>query len=287
MERIAFLGLGKMGAEMAKNLLKKGFTLTVYNRSREKAEPFQALGARVALTPREAAVDADVIVSMVSDDIASRGLWLGESGALARAHSGALLIESSSLSVSWVRELAAIAKERGCAFVDAPVRGGPSQAQAAQLNFLVGGEPAAFERARPILSVMGATIIHLGVAGNGAGMKLINNMMVAVEIELFEEALVLAERIGLDVQQAATQIVEGAPGSRALQGRVQDILKKDFSSRFALRLMHKDMSYALDESVRLGIPLPSVAAAREVYRLAMARGMGDWDFAGVGEALKA
>lgn len=286
MERIAFLGLGKMGTEMAKNLLKNGFPLMIYNRTREKAEPLETLGARAARTPRETAVDADVIVSMVSDDIASRGVWLGENGALASVHSGALLIESSSLSVSWARELAGIAKERGCAFVDAPVRGGPSQAQAAQLNFLVGGEPAAFERARPILSVMGATISHLGAAGNGAGMKLINNMMVAVEVELFEEALVLAECIGLDVQQAATQISDGAPGSRAIQGRMQEILKKDFSSRFALRLMHKDMSYALDESVRYGIPLPTVAASREVYRIAIARGMGDWDFAGVGEALK-
>lgn len=287
MERIAFLGLGKMGTEMAKNLLKKGFPLTVYNRTRERTEALGTLGARVVGTTREAAVDADVIVSMVSDDIASRGVWLGENGALAGVCSGALLIESSSLSVNWVRELAGIAKERGGAFVDAPVRGGPSQAQAAQLNFLVGGEPVPFERARPILCVMGGTISHLGAVGNGAGMKLINNMMVAVEVELFEEALVLAERIGLDVQQAAAQIVEGAPGSRALQARVQDILKKDFKSRFALRLMHKDMSYALDESVRLGIPLPSVAASREVYRLAIARGMGDRDFASVGEALKA
>jgi 3-hydroxyisobutyrate dehydrogenase-like beta-hydroxyacid dehydrogenase len=223
---------------------------------------------------------------MVSDDIASRRVWMGESGALASARPGVLLIESSSLSVSWARELAGIAKERGSTFVDAPVRGGPSQARAAQLNFLVGGETEAFERARPILGVMGANITHLGAAGNGAAMKLINNMMIAVEIEVFEEALALAERIGLDVNQAAVQLCEGAPGSRALQGRMQDILTKDFTSRFALRLMHKDMSYALDESVRLGVPLPSVAASREIYRLAIARGMGEWDFAGVGEALK-
>lgn len=287
MERIAFLGLGKMGAEMARNLLKNGFSLTVYNRSPGKSESLKASGARVAQTPMEAALDADVIISMVSDDIASREVWLGLDGAFASARSGALLIESSSLSVTFVRELATLAKERGYAFVDAPVRGGPSQARAAKLNFLVGGEAEAFERARPILGVMSATITHLGAVGNGAAMKLINNMMVAVEIEVFEEALVLAERLGLDVDQAATQIAEGAPGSRAIQGRMQDILKKDFASRFALRLMHKDMSYALDESVRLGIPLPSVAAAREVYRLAIARGMGDRDFAGVGEALKA
>lgn len=286
MEHIAFLGLGKMGAEMATNLLKKGFALTVYNRTREKTELLRAAGAHAAQTPKEAAQNADVIVSMVSDDIASRGVWLGEDGALAGARAGVLLIESSSLSVNWARELAGIAKEHGFAFVDAPVRGGPSQARAAQLNFLAGGETGAFERAHPILSVMGATITHLGAAGNGAAMKLINNMMVAVEIELFEEALGLAERIGLDVNQAATQLCEGAPGSRALQGRVQDILKKDFTTRFALKLMHKDMSYALDESVRLGVPLPSVAASREIYRLAIARGMGDWDFAGVGEALK-
>ncbi len=134
---------------------------------------------------------------------------------------------------------------------------------------------------------MSEGINYLGAAGNGAMMKLLNNMMIAVEIELYGEALLLVERAGLDVNQAASLICDGAPGSRAMQGRSQDILRKDFAPRFALRLMHKDMSYALDESVRCGVPLPSVAASREVYRLAIARGMGDLDFAGVGEALKA
>jgi 3-hydroxyisobutyrate dehydrogenase len=286
MEHIAFIGLGQMGTAMARNLLKAGYALTVYNRTRGKTKSLQDAGARVADSPRDAATDAEVVISMVADDVASRAVWIGDDSALAAMRSGALAIESSTLSVEWVRELGMRAKTRGVDFVDAPVRGGPANAEAAQITFLVGGETKAFERARPILEKLGSALDHLGGVGNGAAMKLLNNMMIAVEIELFHEALTLAERLGLDVNQAATLLAEGGPGSRVIQHRVQDILQRNFAVRFALRLMHKDMSCALNESSRLGVPLPTVAASREIYRLAMARGMGDLDWVAVGDALK-
>jgi 3-hydroxyisobutyrate dehydrogenase len=286
MEHIAFLGLGKMGTGMAGNLLKLGFTLAVYNRTRDKADALRDLGARVADTARDAAKDADVIIAMVADDVASRAIWLGENGALAGAKAGALLIECSTLTPAWVRELAEQAKKRGCDMVDAPVRGGPSNAAAGQITMLAGGEPKAFERARPILSKMTREVEYLGAIGNGAAMKLLNNMMIAVEVELFSEALLLAERAGLNVKQAAKLLSEGGPGSRAIQHHVENILERNFAPQFELRLMHKDMSYALEEAVRCDVPLPTVAASREIYRLAIARGFGEMDWAAVGEALR-
>jgi len=287
MERIAFLGIGMMGAGMARRLLESGFAVTVYNRTREKADALKANGARVANSARDAARGADIVISMVADDVASRAVWLGADGALAGARAGMLFIECSTLTPTWVRELAEHARSASCALVDAPVRGGPANAEAGQLNFLVGGEADAFARAEPILSALARKINHVGAVGNGATLKLINNMMGAVQIELFSEAIALAEKMGMDVQRAAEVLLEGAPASSIVLHRAPDILGKNYKKpRFALRLMHKDMSYALDEAARCGVPLPTVAASREIYRLAIARGFGDWDFGAVGEALR-
>src|ERR1017187_6358075 len=137
--RIAFFGLGLMGSGMARRLLVNGFPLTVFNRNAEKSKPFAAEGAHVAASPREAVAKADVIISMVADDNASRSLWLGENGALAAARSGTVCIECSTVTVGWVRELSAAATARGCEFLDAPVTGSKTQAAASELNFLVGG----------------------------------------------------------------------------------------------------------------------------------------------------
>src|SRR5436309_1730399 len=157
---VAILGLGIMGSGMARRLLSSGFPLSVYSRSREKANPFAASGAFVARSPREAAERADIVISMVSDDSASRAVWMGEEGALAGARSGAVLIESSTLSVSWVKELAAAAAQRGLEFIDAPVTGTKPHADSGQLLFLVGGSAQALEHARPVLSVLGRDIVH-------------------------------------------------------------------------------------------------------------------------------
>src|SRR5476649_805914 len=175
--RIAFLGLGIMGGGMARNLLTKGFPLTVFNRNPEKSKPFTAEGAGVASSPREAAADANIIISMVADDIASRSLWLGEDGALAAAKAGTICIESSTVTVDWVRELAAAVQKRNCELLDAPVTGSKIHAANGELNFLVGGNPATIEKVRPVFSAMGKTILPMGPTGSGALIKLINNFV--------------------------------------------------------------------------------------------------------------
>jgi 3-hydroxyisobutyrate dehydrogenase len=287
MQTVALLGLGTMGGGMAQNLLKAGFPLAVYNRTAAKAEPLAAQGARVAETPRDAGQGADVVIAMVGDDVASRAVWLGDDGALAGAREGALLIECSTLSLAWVRELAGLASGRGLAFLDAPVTGSKDAAAAGELRLLVGGDPALIERARPILEAISQRIIHLGPTGAGTTMKLVNNLMVGVQAAALAEGLELAERAGLDLEQVVPLLINGAPGSPIVKGKAARMAARDYDdTQFALQWMHKDATYALRAADEYGVPMPTVAAAREVYQLAKALGYGDADFAAVVEAIR-
>ena len=196
--RVGILGLGIMGSGMARRLLSSGFELSVYSRNQEKVKPLADAGAFAAKSPAEAAAGAQVVLSMVSDDLASRAVWLGEQGGLAGSQPGSVLIESSTLSVGWVRELAAAAAERQCEFLDAPVTGTKPHAESGQLLFLVGGSAQVLETARPVFSVLGRDTIHLGPTGSGALMKLINNFLAAVHTVSFAEALALIKTASFD-----------------------------------------------------------------------------------------
>jgi 3-hydroxyisobutyrate dehydrogenase len=287
MQNITMLGLGVMGAGMAQNLLKAGFPLTVYNRTAAKAEPLAAGGAQVAATPRAAVAHAAIIIAMVGDDEASRAIWLGDDGALAGAAPEAVLIECSTLSPAWVRELAGLASERGLAFLDAPVTGSKDAAEAGELRLFVGGDATALERARPALEAISQRTSHLGPTGAGAIMKLVNNLMSAVQTLALAEGLALAERAGLDMQQVVPLIINGSPGSPIVKGKAARMAARDYGdTQFALKWMHKDATYALRAADEFGALLPSVAVAREVYQLARNLGFGDADFSAVIEALR-
>ncbi len=182
MNSIAFLGVGTMGAGMAGRLLDAGFTVAVWNRHRDRTNALVARGARAADSPKAAASGADLVISMVADDAASRTVWLGPDGALAGAARGTVVIESSTLSPAWIGELAGHAAKAGCELLDAPVTGSRAHAASGELLFLVGGADATLERARPVLAAMGSRgIIHLGPTGSGARMKLINNFVCGVQ----------------------------------------------------------------------------------------------------------
>jgi 3-hydroxyisobutyrate dehydrogenase len=172
--KIALLGLGIMGAGMAHNLLKAGYPLTVWNRTAAKTQPLVAAGATAAATPREAAHQADIVIGMVADDAASQYAWLGEDGALAGMHSGAIAVESSTLSMAWIREWHATAAAKGVHAADAPVTGSKIAANDGKLNFLVGSDTATFEAIKPVLLSCGQSAIHFGPAGSGAIYKLVN-----------------------------------------------------------------------------------------------------------------
>jgi 3-hydroxyisobutyrate dehydrogenase len=282
--RVALLGIGLMGSGMAGRLLSANFPLSIYNRNREKAKPVADAGAYLASTPREAAARADVILSMVADDPASRAVWLGENGASAGAAPGTVWIESSTLTVGWVRELAAAASRQGCALLDAPVTGSRPQAAAGELRFLVGGSGAGLETARPVLAALGNDILHFGPTGSGALMKLINNFMSGVQAASLAEATAFILASGLDHDKALAVLTSGAPGSplvKLLSARAQ---AGDFTPNFVLRLMAKDLSYAIEEAGRHQLGLETAAGALAVFQQAMAEGYGDKDFSSVIES---
>ncbi len=270
---------------MAGRLLSSGFPLTVYNRNLEKAQPFAKAGAFVASTPREASARSEVVISMVADDAASRAVWLGENGALAGSGPGTTLIESSTLTVKWVRELATAANQQGCELLDAPVTGSKPQAASGELLFLVGGSEKALEIARPVLSVLGRDAIQFGPTGSGAVMKLINNFMAGVQAASFAEGLALIDRGGLDREKAIAVLTEGVPGSPMVKRVAAKVASGDFTPNFMLRLMAKDLGYAVEEGQRHGLPVQTAAAALALFKEAIAKGFGDEDFSAVAEAL--
>jgi 3-hydroxyisobutyrate dehydrogenase len=270
---------------MAGRLLSADFPLAVYNRNREKAKPFADAGAFLASSPREAAAQSEIVISMVADDVASRSVWLGENGALAGASSGAVLIESSTLSVSWIRELAVAAAQRGCELLDAPVTGTKPHAAAGELLFLVGGSEKALATARPVLSVLGRDVVHLGPNGSGALLKLINNFLCGVQAASLAEAISLIEAGGLDREKALSVLIHGAPGSPLIKTISTRASAGDFTPNFVLRLMAKDLGYAIEEGRREQMPLQTAASALAVFKQAIAAGYGDKDFSAVIESL--
>jgi len=285
-QSVAILGLGTMGMGMAKNLLKAGFTVHAYNRSRAKAEPLAAEGAHVHQTPSDAARIADIIVAMLSDDNASRATWTGPQGALSSANAGAVLVDSSTITPAWVQELGKLAKARNLEFLDAPVTGSKAQAEGKQLNFLVGGDAKTLERARPALEAMGQSVIHLGPVGSGARMKLINNFLCGVQVASLAEAMVWIERSGLNRDQALEFLKKAAPGSPLVAGVSARMVDATYEVNFFLSLMKKDMNYAQTDAKTLGVELRTAATAEACFEEAAKMGFGEKDMSAVVEPLR-
>jgi 3-hydroxyisobutyrate dehydrogenase len=279
--RVAVLGLGIMGGGMATRLLSEGFALSVYNRSRAKAEKLASAGAFVAGSPREAAARSDIVISMVADDAASRSVWLGDEGALAGTAAGTLLLESSTLSVSWVRELAAVAVAKKCDFLDAPVTGTKPHAAAGELFFMVGGSAEGFARARALLSVLGREVLHLGPNGSGALLKLINNFVCGVQAASFAEAMSLIRMSGLDREKSVAVLSNSALASPLIKRIVTAMTADDFTPNFPLKLMAKDIGYAINEGEKCGLSLQTAIPALEIFKQAVGQGLGEEDFSAV------
>ena len=284
--RVALIGLGLMGTGMARRLLGAGFPLTVYNRNPQRAALLADEGAHVAASPREAAARADIVLSMVSDDVAARAVWLGEQGALAGAARGTVLVDCSTVSVAWIEELSRAAAAAGCPLLDAPVTGSKPQAAAGELSFLVGGSADALEIARPALAVMSRAIVHVGATGAGALLKLVNNFLCGVQAASLAEAMALIEKSGIDRTKALEVLTTGAPGSPLVKTLAARMTARNYTPNFSLRLAAKDMNYAVGEGRRHGVPLSTVVPVLDLYGRAIAGGHGEDDFAAVVEALR-
>jgi 3-hydroxyisobutyrate dehydrogenase len=285
-KRVAILGLGTMGAGMAANVLKAGFSLSVYNRTAAKAKALVDGGAHFASMPGEAAEGASIVISMLSDDSASREVWLGSGGALEAVGKDAILIESSTVSPSWIAELAELSASRGAQFLDAPVTGSRMQAEAGQLSFLVGGNEATVEAATPVLKAMSKEIVHLGPVGSGAKMKLINNFLCGVQVASLAEGLAWIERSGLDREKALAVLKSGAPGSPLLGAISARMVNQNYKVNFLLTLMAKDLLYAEAEAAHCNVDLKTAETARGLFEVAIAQGLGNEDMSSVIEPLR-
>jgi 3-hydroxyisobutyrate dehydrogenase len=286
-QRVAILGLGIMGMGMATNLLKAEFEVAVWNRTRSKAEPLSAAGAHIASTPADAARDADVILTMLADESASRAAWLGEHGALTTAKPGAVIIESSTVTPEWIAELTAEAAKHNVKFLDAPVTGSRMQATAGQLTFLVGGDPATLEEVRPVLAAMSKEIIPLGPIGSGARLKLINNFLCGAQIASLAEAMVWIERGGLDRAQALRFLTTGAAGSPLLGVISARMAQQNYEVNFLLRLLQKDLKYAIADASTVHVDLRTAKTAEARIGEAVEAGLGEKDMSAVVEHLRA
>ena len=277
MTKILFNGLGVMGSGMARRLLNAGFNLTIYNRTPGPAEQFRDTGARIASNPGDGAKDVDVVITMVSDDWASREVWTGCHGVLTTAQPGTLLIDSSTITPQCARDLAAHAEKAGCFFLDAPVTGSRPEAQSGRLLFLVGGHAEVVQRAHPVLKHMSRDVLHLGGNGAGATMKLINNFLCGVQAASLAEAQAWVESSGLRRTEAMAILTAGAPGSPLVKVLAERMNKQLPEVNFRLELMAKDLAYARNEAKQVGVELLTGAAALQRFEAGVGKGLGDRD----------
>ena len=265
MERIGLIGLGIMGAPMARNLLKARFPVTVWNRTRAKADALAKEGAKVAPTPKALAREVDVVVTMVRDSPDVEAVLFGKDGVLEGALPGLLVVDMSTISPEVTRSIAERAAARGVHTIDAPVSGGEIGAIEARLSIMVGGDAADMERALPILSALGKTIVHVGPHGAGQVVKLANQIAVVLNNLGVSEALVFAAAHGIDLEKTRQVIAAGAGSSWAMQNYAPKILAGDFRPGFMVDLQQKDLRLVLDAAFRLHLGLPGAALTHELY----------------------
>ncbi len=282
MTRIAVIGLGAMGARMARRLLDAGHELTVYNRTPARAEALVAAGARRADTPKDAAAGAEVVLTMLTDDDVARRVWLDpETGIATSIPEGAVALECSTVTPGWIRSLHDALSARGVALVDAPVAGSRPQAEAGQLIFMVGGPAPTVERVRPILSVMGGAIHHAGDLGAGAWLKLAVNSLFGIQVAALGELLGLLSKAGIPPDKAMAVLGEVPVTSPAAKGIGGLIVAGRHAPLFPIDLVEKDFRYALLAGRDVGAELPAVEAGRRIYARAQEAGHGDANISGV------
>lgn len=280
MERVGFIGLGIMGRGMAANVLKAGFPLSVWNRTRARADAFAAAGAAVAATPARLAMECDIIITCVSDTPDVQAVILGEQGVIHGVRAGSLVIDMSTISPTVTREIAAALADKHVDMLDAPVSGGSEGAAKGTLSIMVGGKAEALERARPVLQAMGTRITHVGPNSAGQTVKLVNQVIVVGNCLAMAEGLMLAQAGGVDLQKALEAVSAGAAGSWMLSNRGPQILARDWRPGFTVALQQKDLRLVLDAADENGVPLPGTALIFQLYRTIEARGLsGDGNHA--------
>lgn len=275
MSNLAFLGLGVMGAPMAGHLKAAGHTVAVWNRTAAKAEPLRAAGARVAATPAEAAKGAEAVFVCVGDTPDVEQVLFGKEGAAAGLASGALVVDCTTISPEAEAAFAGRFASQGVRYLDAPVTGGQKGAVDGTLSFMVGGDAADLERARPWILAMGKKIIHCGPVGHGQRLKIVNQAVCALHLVAFSEGLGIAKALGIDLTVARDLLVSGAARSWALEVYGEKILRGDYTPGFSVKWQAKDVRIALDSIRTLGLDVPGLEMADGRLQAALAKGLGE------------
>jgi 3-hydroxyisobutyrate dehydrogenase-like beta-hydroxyacid dehydrogenase len=282
MQRIGFIGMGLMGQPMVRCLLKAGFPVQIWNRSKQKAQELLDAGATWGDGPAALARQADVVITMVTDSAASEEVICGQTGVLAGAHPGLVLIDMGSIAPEMSRAIAVKANAKGVSMLDAPVTGNPKVASEGKLGIMAGGPKATFDACLPVFEAMGVKIIHVGEAnGQGTTLKLINNLIMGVAIEAVAEALVLAGKAGIDPVKVVEITSVGGARTGAMETRGPRMIKHDFSPHFSANNMYKDLSQALKLAGEVGAFLPAAGISLEMLRAVKNQGKGELDSASV------
>ncbi len=280
--RVAFLGLGIMGAAMASNLVKAGHDVTVWNRTPGKSVG----GARSASTPAEAASEAEVVWMCVADTAAVEQVLFGANGVEQSLASGMTIVDSSTISPAATRKFAERIRAKGANYVDAPVTGSKIGAAEGKLVFIVGGDEQVIQKLDPLFAVMGKAIVHMGANAMGQTAKIGMNLMIALMYEGFAEALVLTSKLGLKPELLLQLVEKSMVRSGVSDYKAPFVLKRDFTPNFPLRLMHKDIKLMLDAAQENRVKLPGLETVEEVYDVAAEEGMQDLDYAATLELLE-
>ena len=283
---IGFVGLGRMGRPMASNLTRKGFRLAVHDINRDAVAELELLQAKGVASVAEASRDSEIVVTMLPNSAVVTEIVAGADGILNNAKPGTLIMDMSTVSPETTDALAAKAKEKGMAFVDAPVGRLAAHADRGESLFMVGASASDFERVKPLLEAMGNTIYHCGPVGTGTRTKLVNNLLAVASCQLNAEALALSQRFGLDLERTLDVLY----GTTAVNGQLKvnwpnKVLKGDTVPGFSIDLAHKDLSLIVEAANSARVPMPMVAAAREAFSAARASGFGGQDFSAMVDAL--
>lgn len=274
--RIGFIGLGTMGAHMARNLLSAGFDVTVHNRTRIREEPLAEAGARRAATPSEAARDADVVVTIVSDTPDVEHVLFGNNGVAESARAGTTVVDMSTISPDATRSFGERLAAKDIGFVDAPVSGGSEGAEEGTLTIMAGGDAEDIERARPVLEALGSKVTHIGPLGSGQLTKAVNQVIIAGYFQALAEGMVLGLKSGLDMEKVIEALSAGMSRSAVLEMRSGNMLRDEYPLGFKLSLHLKDLKIALDAARSAGVELPLAEMVREIEeRIVGARGDED------------
>ena len=274
---IGFIGMGHMGSHMAQRLLDAGYQVTVYDRTREKAQEVGQRGAWVAQTPKDLAANCQVVLVCVTNDEAQHDVMFGPEGALAGTHAGSVIIDLSTVSPDASRRLYQAAKEQGVSMIDAAVSGSVPQVDQGSLVIFVGGEHQTFEQCKPILDVLGKNSFSMGASGMGTTMKLVVNTLLGLGMQALAEAIALGEKAGLEKGLLLDVLGQTAVLTPGQKSKLENVKREQYPTNFALSLMHKDFSLVLSQAYDVSVSMPATAAAQQIYTAAMAKGM-DADF---------